>query len=105
MVADGANNPAWIAADLLSQAEHDPAAQSILITDDEAFAAKVEAAKHAPASALCLERSRFQAMHQQVCHLIAVVQEAANVQKVRHPPSPHPLPSRCSAATLGGGNQ
>jgi histidinol dehydrogenase len=38
VVADGANNPDWIAADLLSQAEHDPAAQSILITDDEAFA-------------------------------------------------------------------
>lgn len=44
VVADGANKPEWIAADLLSQAEHDPAAQSILITDDEAFAAKVEAA-------------------------------------------------------------
>ena len=44
VVADGANTPDWIAADLLSQAEHDPAAQSILITDDEAFAAKVEAA-------------------------------------------------------------
>lgn len=44
VVADGANDPRWIAADLLSQAEHDPAAQSILITDDEAFAAAVEAA-------------------------------------------------------------
>jgi len=44
VVADGANDPQWIAADLLSQAEHDPAAQSILITDDEAFAARVEAA-------------------------------------------------------------
>ena len=44
VVADGANNPEWIAADLLSQAEHDPAAQAILITDDAAFAAKVEAA-------------------------------------------------------------
>jgi len=44
VVADGANTPDWIAADLLSQAEHDPAAQSILITDDEDFAAKVEAA-------------------------------------------------------------
>ena len=44
VVADGANRPDWIAADLLSQAEHDPAAQSILITDDEDFAAKVEAA-------------------------------------------------------------
>lgn len=44
VVADGANDPDWIAADLLSQAEHDPAAQSILITDDAAFAEKVEAA-------------------------------------------------------------
>ena len=38
VVADAANDPAWIAADLLSQAEHDPDAQSILITDDAAFA-------------------------------------------------------------------
>ncbi|WP_454717209.1 histidinol dehydrogenase [Caulobacter segnis] len=44
VVADNKNNPDWIAADLLSQAEHDPAAQSILITDDEVFAAAVEAA-------------------------------------------------------------
>ena len=44
VVADGANDPEWIAADLLSQAEHDPAAQSILITDDVGFAARVEAA-------------------------------------------------------------
>jgi histidinol dehydrogenase len=44
VVADARNNPDWIAADLLSQAEHDPAAQSILITDDDAFALKVEAA-------------------------------------------------------------
>jgi histidinol dehydrogenase len=44
VVADGANDPAWIAADLMAQAEHDPVAQSILITDDAAFAARVEAA-------------------------------------------------------------
>jgi histidinol dehydrogenase len=44
VVADGANNPDWIAADLLSQAEHDASSQSILITDDPAFADKVEAA-------------------------------------------------------------
>ncbi|MCW5773956.1 MAG: histidinol dehydrogenase [Rhodospirillaceae bacterium] len=44
VVADGANDPAWIAADLLSQAEHDEAAQSILITDDAAFADRVAAA-------------------------------------------------------------
>ncbi len=44
VVADRDNDPAWIAADLLSQAEHDPAAQAILITDDADFAAAVEAA-------------------------------------------------------------
>ena len=38
VIADGQNDPDWIAADLLSQAEHDPAAQSILITDDPVFA-------------------------------------------------------------------
>jgi histidinol dehydrogenase len=44
VVADGLNDPAWIAADLLSQAEHDTAAQSIMITDDAAFADAVERA-------------------------------------------------------------
>ena len=44
VVADGANNPDWIAADLLSQAEHDASSQSILITDDADFADEVEAA-------------------------------------------------------------
>ncbi len=44
VIADGRNDPDWIAADLLSQAEHDAAAQSILITDDKAFADAVEAA-------------------------------------------------------------
>jgi histidinol dehydrogenase len=41
VVADGKNDPEWIAADLLSQAEHDPTSQSILFTDDTAFAGKV----------------------------------------------------------------
>ncbi|MPY71995.1 MAG: histidinol dehydrogenase [Alphaproteobacteria bacterium] len=44
VVADSGNDPDWIAADLLSQAEHDAAAQSILICDDAAFADAVEAA-------------------------------------------------------------
>ncbi|MFQ6018551.1 MAG: histidinol dehydrogenase, partial [Kiloniellaceae bacterium] len=38
VVADNGNDPAWIAADLLSQAEHDTAAQAILMTDDADFA-------------------------------------------------------------------
>jgi len=44
VVADGHNDPAWIAADLLSQAEHDRVAQAVLITDDKAFADAVETA-------------------------------------------------------------
>jgi len=44
VLADGANDPAWIAADLLSQAEHDPSSQSILITDDANFADQVAGA-------------------------------------------------------------
>jgi histidinol dehydrogenase len=44
VVADAANDPDWMAADLLSQAEHDPDAQSILITDDVAFGEAVAAA-------------------------------------------------------------
>ena len=42
VIADGRNSPDWIAADLLSQAEHDPSSQSILITDDAAFGEQVE---------------------------------------------------------------
>ena len=53
VVADGHNDPAWIAADLLSQAEHDAAAQAILLTDSSEFASDVEKAaenhlKHLP---------------------------------------------------------
>ena len=42
VIADGRNDPDWIAADLLSQAEHDPMAQSILITDDDHLADQIE---------------------------------------------------------------
>ena len=44
VVADAKNDPRWIAADLLSQAEHDTRAQSVLITDDADFADAVVAA-------------------------------------------------------------
>jgi histidinol dehydrogenase len=44
IIADRDANPEWIAADLLAQAEHDTAAQSILITDDAALADTVERA-------------------------------------------------------------
>jgi len=44
IVADAQTDPSWIAMDLLAQAEHDAAAQSILVTDDDAFADAVERA-------------------------------------------------------------
>jgi histidinol dehydrogenase len=44
VLADGSANPDWIAADLLAQAEHDRAAQSILVTDDRGLADAVEVA-------------------------------------------------------------
>src|SRR5262249_43864956 len=52
ILAGGGANPDWIAADLLAQAEHDVAAQSILITDDAALAAEVERAIEAQLSTL-----------------------------------------------------
>ncbi|TCO69429.1 histidinol dehydrogenase [Rhodovulum euryhalinum] len=44
VIADRDNDPDWLALDLLSQAEHDESAQSILITDDAAFGRAVAAA-------------------------------------------------------------
>ncbi len=44
VIADGENDPDWIALDLLSQAEHDESAQSILITTDAGFGRAVAAA-------------------------------------------------------------
>ncbi len=47
VIAEGGNDPSWIAADLLSQAEHDESAQAILITDDGRFAERVVRAAEA----------------------------------------------------------
>ena len=43
VVADGKSNPAFVAADLLSQAEHDRMASAVLVTDSKEFAVKVSA--------------------------------------------------------------
>jgi len=52
VVADAQNDPEWIAADLLSQAEHDPTSQSILFTDNAEFADQVSAAVDAQIATL-----------------------------------------------------
>jgi histidinol dehydrogenase len=52
ILADATGHPDWIAADLLAQAEHDPSAQSILITDDAELARQVESALAAQLASL-----------------------------------------------------
>ena len=56
IVADAGNDPDWLAADLLAQAEHDAAAQSILITDSAELAERVAAAVDRQLSALPREQ-------------------------------------------------
>ena len=83
VVADAANDPAWIAADLLSQAEHDPAAQSILITDDAGFAAAVEAAVEAELATLPTARDARAAWETHGAVVIAPLEAApALVDKI-----------------------
>lgn len=57
VIADKDNDADWIAADLLSQAEHDPASQSILITDDPQFADFVEDAVDVQCAMLATART------------------------------------------------
>lgn len=61
-VADGSANPKWIAADLLSQAEHDPRAAVFLITTDAAFGRAVQAEMDAQMRAL----PRYEIMKQSI---------------------------------------
>lgn len=57
VISDNRSDPDWIAADLLSQAEHDPSSQSILITDDLAFARLVEDAVDVMCAGLATNRT------------------------------------------------
>ena len=56
VIADGNANPDWIAADLLAQAEHDEAAQSILMTDSRELAAQVSKAVESQLKSLPREK-------------------------------------------------
>jgi histidinol dehydrogenase len=57
VISDNQSDPDWIAADLLSQAEHDPTSQSILITDDLDFARMVEDAVDVMCASLATNRT------------------------------------------------
>ena len=75
VVADARSDPEWTAADLLSQAEHDPAAQSILMTDDEAFADLVEAAMTRQLAVLATAESARQSLVNHGAIVIAPLDE------------------------------
>lgn len=79
VVADAQNDPAWIAADLLSQAEHDPLAQSILITDDADFAARVEEAAAAQIPTLATTKATEESWRTHAAIVIAPLSSAASI--------------------------
>ena len=70
VIADRQNDPAWIAADLLSQAEHDASSQSILITDDAAFADAVAARRRGAAEGDAARRDRRRELARQWCIIL-----------------------------------
>jgi histidinol dehydrogenase len=76
IIADKANDPAWIAADLLAQAEHDEAAQSILITDDAPFADAV--AKEVDRQLAVLPRGKIASASWQAHGAIILVKNLAD---------------------------
>lgn len=79
VVADNQNNPEWIAADLLSQAEHDPLAQSILITDDHAWASRVEDAVQRQMTLLATAPTVAQAWKDYGAIVLAPLERAAAI--------------------------
>jgi histidinol dehydrogenase len=79
VVADEKNKPEWIAADLLSQAEHDPMAQSILITPDSAWATEVELAIEKQITELATAKTTQKAWHSYGAIVIAPLKDAADI--------------------------
>jgi histidinol dehydrogenase len=77
IVADGDNDPSWIAIDLLAQAEHDEAAQSILITDDPAFAGAVCAAVEAHLPTLARRETAAASWQRHGCVILVESLDAA----------------------------
>jgi histidinol dehydrogenase len=84
VVADALNDPQWIAADLLSQAEHDPLAQAILITPDAVFAKAVVEAAEAFLDRLGTAAAR-QSWDSHAAVVIAPLEESAEVVNIIAP--------------------
>ena len=79
VVADAKNDPVWIAADLLSQAEHDPDAQSILITDDADFAEAVRRAVDVELQQLATAEAAAQSWSRHGAVVLAPMAQAADL--------------------------
>ena len=89
VIADGTANPAWVSADLLSQAEHDPMARSILVTDSEAVAAQVLVQTAAQAKALSTRETIEQSLTDNGC--IVLVDDIASAIDVANRVAPEHL--------------
>jgi histidinol dehydrogenase len=77
VVADAAADPDWIAADLLAQAEHDPMARAVLITDAAALLPRVEAALVGRLAALPRREIAAEALHAHGALVLVASGEAA----------------------------
>lgn len=89
IVADGANDPEWIAADLLAQAEHDERAQSILITDDPEFADAVSLAVETQLERL--QRNAIASVSWAEEGAVIVVDDLENAPRLINPLAPEHL--------------
>jgi histidinol dehydrogenase len=78
VIADASANPAFVAADLLAQAEHDVRAQAVLVTDSRALAEQVAREFHRQRGAL--SRKRILAQSAANCRIVVVADLAAALQ-------------------------
>lgn len=88
VIADKGADPEYVAADMISQAEHDPMASSILITDDETLVEKVEEALQRQSDALPRQEIIAQSLTRygtvMVCDTIEECIEKANAIAPEH---------------------
>ncbi|MEO0882727.1 MAG: histidinol dehydrogenase [Pseudomonadota bacterium] len=112
VIADSANDPDWIAADLLSQSEHDPSSQAILIALDEDFANAVEKAVHTQLKSLSTEEVAAESWATHGAIIVAsTIEEAVAISNIiapehlelaiEHPEAIVPLVRHAGAVFLG----
>lgn len=96
VIADRDNDPDWVAIDLLSQAEHDESAQSILVTDDQGFADRVVAAVEKQLKAL--ERREIASASWQDFGAVILVRDMDEAVRINDRIAPEHLEITCEYA-------